>query len=62
MFLTKKLKKGGHHDILETFSKYNDKEHQNSEKNYLIIISNSNENTSLCVCYISSKFDGSNKI
>jgi hypothetical protein len=34
VFLTKKMKKGGHHDILETFSKYNDKEHQNSK--YLI--------------------------
>jgi hypothetical protein len=32
VFLTKKFKKGGHHDNLEFFSKYNDKEHQNSKK------------------------------
>jgi len=33
MFLTKKFKNGGPCDILETFSKYNDKDHQNSKKN-----------------------------
>jgi hypothetical protein len=73
VFLTKKFKKGGHHDIPKTFSKYNDNEHQNSK--YLIHYSFkfyktwvmysiflNNENTSLSVSYIFPKFDGSNKI
>jgi hypothetical protein len=28
--MTKKFRKGGHWDILETFFKYNDKEHQSN--------------------------------
>jgi hypothetical protein len=55
--------KGGHHDIPKTFSKYNDKEHQNSK--YLLHYSfkfyktwvmyskkQFNENTYLSVSYI----------
>ncbi len=73
MLLTKKFKEKNRRYVLETFSKCNDYEHQNTQFFHIIEISKSMElNKCIQICFYEnvhlnvsqdfSKFDGSRKI